>query len=115
MIRTSPILPFLTNLCMQEGGTQQGTTVEQTRGYLQDAVSHAAVVFRFMVDHMATTYLAYWAEPRGFTQLRACIHLAAEADTFPIPTLLHNLRALDNYIQSTRFQYLRSQVLLPWI
>jgi hypothetical protein len=76
-----------------------------------------------MVEHMSTMYLAYWAEPRGFTQLRACIHLAARATAWPMPrqkqeqllTLLQNLRGLDKYIQSSKFQYLRSKVLLPWI
>lgn len=63
---------------------------------------------------MSTMYLAYWAEPRGFTDVRACIYLASTLKPAGrqnrMSPLLENLRGLDTYIQSSKFQGLRAKV-----
>ena len=98
--------------------SRSGFTICKTAGVLnrvQEAVAHAVVVLRFMLEHMSTTYLAYWAEPRGFTELKACIHLASQGVAVQKQGrnvgLLDTLRGLDAYIHSSKFQYLRSKVL----
>lgn len=66
---------------------------------------------------MSTMYLAFWAEPRGFTDLRACIHTASnqelpdeEEKREQLLDLLESLKDLDDYFQGLKFQYLRSRV-----
>lgn len=84
--------------------------------HVQEAVAHSLLMFRFMLEHMSTTYLAYWAPPRGFTELRACIHLASQdsatqnQDHGLSRQLQEGLGALNTYLHSSKFRYLRSKV-----
>jgi hypothetical protein len=78
-------------------------------------VEHSLEVFDFALGQLSTLYMAYWADPVGFADVRACVeigamHACAHRHSRARRRLGAQLHRLRGFLGSHMLQQLRAQV-----